>query len=392
MAKKLRSEVLVPPGWMYESDRGLLTKLFVDYPAFFAGWVALDGSMRDSHRWKMKAHSAFCDQKDSVPGRLAVALTEIIQVSTAEAQREFLAVAAKHDLDLGMSPEQLNPNNLALIFYLRFHDLFMEVYLQQRTSAGSAMDEFLDPSCKPITLKMMKKRIEAFKKLVADRRMALRCTRYLQLVMVEDEDRFIIYIARGAPALAVETINSTTLEVALVRLLPTHHDMLIIDKTDGRLSIKAQDKDDVRFYVESVGEAVHENKAQYQKGDTYTCDPLLRDGPASLKPFGDRMTAVRLKEVRLESRNPEEGLKVVLSQQDLIGRLPELTKSKPYAQLTRPTRMVLGVRFKHLKKEVEVIVCGNRITVMPSVREEVRDFLRARGFIVRAAANAARAA
>ena len=165
-------------------------------------------------------------------------------------------------------------------------------------------------------------------------------------------------------------------------------------KREHRLALWTQDKEQQKFYVGAVGLCFLNNPHQFQKGDTYTCDPLLRNGHAALKPHGDRMTEVRLKEISLASHDADEPLKAVWkSRGDLMDELGKLLRIPELQRFDRADRAVLGVTFSHLKKEVEVIISRNTITVkLRSVLPEVRAWLRARGFVVRVVATFGKAA
>jgi hypothetical protein len=329
-------------------------------------YLAERGFDLDRYDWRkyryIRLHNFLLAAND-LPPALRQAFSEVVPLSTTEAQNLFLEYAAANDWDLGARPDRLTAADLAARAYVERPDLFERVVGTVHVNATVDWEDFFDPSCGQFAERFTPERRVRLPERIGSHWGERGRGRFVEITDFEVRGAHTFVISHGDLIRARSVIAETDDAREVVRNRLEVVDLVQIFPESGRLSIHTRFDADREAYRRIFGEVIWDDPERYRRFATYTPEPLLTHGSEALRHEGIEDLQVRAKKVVFQSPRNKH-YRAVITGAKTGAQLDQHVQIARAADLGTIPYLALGFRFRGERGELTVEIKGdNRIGI-----------------------------
>jgi len=316
---------------------------------------------------------------EDLPQTLRGALLELVELSSPFGYEVALALACEHRLSIS-DVTHLSPEDLALTLYLDHRAVFLNALSLIKSEEPRSFVE-LHPT-QPALLhthicELRRREMETYLRGWFEARNR---EGYVELMVSEARDTLHLSVHHALASTTVSVVRGATREE--LSITPTRRDQITFEPHTGRLSITADQLDEVEVYRRLMGRVLFSDSEYFCVAAQVSCEPLIEDLRAALSPEGVRgLKRVELREVALVAiENPYD--EIIWRASPLEGAFEwDLGNLLHRDRRLRAIKLALSFEGRALPKLV-TLTPPTRLAFDPRTRsQEVRTYLTQRGFL-----------
>ena len=324
----------IPKAWIDAAAPALWLGVLETFP----GWCGQRGLLADATTtertaWCARLHARLNESDRERPAALVEMIFRIGALANDEGHAHAVSVLQARGLSPDHFGARLSPMELALAMYASRSDLFeLALARKEIDEEIERYSEFFPVSNAPLVGHHTHETREALT-------MALRGfyrdrghTGFGAVDVIETDDEVRLMFLHGRAPRTCGVIDEEE-KWKLLSIVPDKHDVVIVDKVSGRLSVHARLDGEVRFLRELMGRVFFDDREHYVCSPIYTGQPLVTRGASALSVEGlEGIRSIVLRMVRVRRADGPvmdlryKDLRDALGGREFVGGRVELMK------------------------------------------------------------------